>query len=198
MPEAGQRQLRRAQAAADRVLTLEHEHATPACASTIAAASPFGPEPTTIASGGTARTLDAARRPLPTVEYARYASAVRLILVRHAEAGPGQPDASALAHDAGREAAQRARGPARGRAAERRALEPAAARPRDRDADRRGRRRRRSRSTTASRRAPTLDDVRAAVAGRGETSSSSSATSPICGEIVLALTGEQVRFSTGS
>jgi len=120
---------------------------------------------------------------------------VRLILVRHAEAGPGQPDAQRSLTPDGREAA---RALAAQLAEERpnavlsspllRAQETAApiaevaGVPLEID----------------ERLAPgaTVDDVRKVVAGRGETVVVV-AHQPDCGEIALALTGRQVRFPPG-
>ena len=64
-----------------------------------------------------------------------YASRVRVFLVRHAEAAPGEPDELRRLTSAGRDAAGRSASSCR-RTPDRRRLEPAAARERDRRPDR--------------------------------------------------------------
>jgi len=125
-----------------------------------------------------------------------YASRVRLFVVRHAEAAPGEPDHLRPLTKAGRAAA-------RSLAKElgtqdidavlssplRRARETA-----DEIAAAAG-----TQTAVDDRLAPgaTADDLREAVAGRGETVVVVG-HQPDCSEIVLELTGREVRFKTGS
>jgi phosphohistidine phosphatase SixA len=121
---------------------------------------------------------------------------VRLFLVRHAEAAPGEPDDLRPLTPAGRDAA---RALAQKLAREHpevvvsspllRARETAAA-----IAEASG-----VAAETDERLAPgaTADDLRAATAGRGETIVAVG-HQPDCTEIVFALTGEDVRFPVGS
>jgi phosphohistidine phosphatase SixA len=120
---------------------------------------------------------------------------VRLILVRHAKAAPGQPDELRPLTGEGRKRARELADQLRGlkpdavlsspllRAKETAAAVAAAA---GLEAD------------TDERLAPgaTVDDVRAAVAGRGETVVVVG-HQPDCGQIALALTGREVPFPTG-
>ncbi len=121
---------------------------------------------------------------------------MRLFLVRHAEAAPGEPDdlrpLTAAGRDAARKLACRLAGEhpeavvsspllrARGTAS---AIADAAGIEAEAD----------------ERLAPgaTADDLRAAAAGRGETVVAVG-HQPDCSEIVLALTGREVRFKTGA
>jgi phosphohistidine phosphatase len=121
---------------------------------------------------------------------------VRLFLVRHAEAAPGEPDDLRPLTPAGRDAA---RALAQKLAREHpevvvsspllRARETAVA-----IAEASG-----VAAETDERLAPgaTADDLRAAAAGRGETIVAVG-HQPDCTEIVFALTGEEVRFPVGS
>jgi phosphohistidine phosphatase SixA len=121
---------------------------------------------------------------------------VRLFLVRHAEAAPGEPDdlrpLTATGRDVAREVGARL-------ASERpeavvsspllRARETAAA-----IAEASG-----LEAEADERLAPgaTADDLRGAIAGRGETVVAVG-YQPDCSEIVLALTGSEVRFAPGA
>jgi phosphohistidine phosphatase SixA len=120
---------------------------------------------------------------------------VRLFLVRHAEAAPGEPDdlrpLTSAGRDAARELAQRLAGEHPEAVVSSpllRARETAAA-----IAEASG-----VAAETDERLAPgaTADDLRAAAAGRGETIVAV-CHQPDCSEIVLALTGEEVRFPAG-
>jgi phosphohistidine phosphatase len=120
---------------------------------------------------------------------------VRLILVRHAEAGPGQPDALRSLTPEGRAAA----GELAARLAEER-IDAVLSSPLLRAcetagpiADAAG-----VVLETDERLGPgaSVDDVREVVAGRGETVVVV-AHQPDCGEIALALTGRRVRFPPG-
>ena len=121
---------------------------------------------------------------------------MRLFVVRHAEAAPGDPDELRPLTDAGR-AAARALGD---RLAEQsldavlsspllraRETAEAIARPAGLVAE----------PTSGSRRAPTPTTVREAVAGRGD-AVVTVGHQPDCSEIVLALTGERVSFEPGA
>ena len=121
---------------------------------------------------------------------------MRLFLVRHAEAAPGEPDDLRPLTSAGRNTAREL---AQRLAVEHpeavvsspllRARETAAA-----IAEASG-----VAAETDERLAPgaTADDLRAAAAGRGETIVAVG-HQPDCTEIVLALTGEEVRFPAGA
>jgi phosphohistidine phosphatase len=120
---------------------------------------------------------------------------VRLILVRHANAEPGEPDALRPLSAAGREQARElgdeiaARGPdAVVSSPLLRARETAAPIARAAGVE----------LQVDERLAPgaSLDDVRAAVAGRGETVVAVG-HAPDCDDVVLALTGRAVHFPTG-
>jgi phosphohistidine phosphatase SixA len=121
---------------------------------------------------------------------------VRLIVVRHAEAGPGQPDAQRSLTAAGREAARELAA----RLAEERpsaVLSSPLLRARETAtpiAEAAG-----VAVEVDHRLAPgaDADDVRAVVNGRGETVVVVG-HEPDCGEIVFALNGEQVRFRPGA
>ena len=121
---------------------------------------------------------------------------MRVFLVRHAEAAPGDPDELRPLTGGGPSHRADARRAARGRAARRGRLEPVAPRPRDRRADRQAAR---LAAETDARLAPGADAqaLRAAVAGRGETVVAVG-HQPDCTEIVLELTGEQVPFAPGA
>jgi phosphohistidine phosphatase len=120
---------------------------------------------------------------------------VRLILVRHAKAAPGEPDELRPLTGKGRKTARELGDQLRGlkpdavlsspllRAKETAAAVAAAA---GLEAD------------TDERLAPgaTVDDVRAAVAGRGETVVVVG-HQPDCGQIAFAVTGREVPFPTG-
>jgi phosphohistidine phosphatase len=120
---------------------------------------------------------------------------VRLFLVRHAEAAPGDPDALRPLTPAGRDAARQL---AATLAQEHpdavlsspllRARETAAAIAGAAGLE----------AETDDRLAPgaTTDDLRGAVAGHGDTVVAVG-HQPDCSEIVLALTGEEVRFPAG-
>src|SRR5262249_47047007 len=122
-------------------------------------------------------------------------SGVRLILVRHAEAAPGQPDESRPLTAAGREVARELAARLTAERPDAVLCSPLL----------------RARETAApiaeaagvalqpdERLAPgaDADDVRAAVAGRGETTVVVG-HQPDCSEIVLALTGREVGFPPG-
>jgi phosphohistidine phosphatase len=121
---------------------------------------------------------------------------VRLFLVRHAEAAPGEPDDLRPLTPAGRDAARALAQKLAGEHPEvvvssplLRARETAVA-----IAEASG-----VAAETDERLAPgaTADDLRAAAAGRGETIVAVG-HQPDCTEIVFALTGEEVRFPVGS
>jgi phosphohistidine phosphatase SixA len=121
---------------------------------------------------------------------------VRLFLVRHAEAAPGEPDDLRPLTSAGRDAARALAQRLAGEHPEAvvsspllRARETAAV-----IAEASG-----IAAETDERLAPgaTADDLRAAAAGRGETIVAVG-HEPDCSEIVLALTGEDVRFPAGA
>jgi phosphohistidine phosphatase len=121
---------------------------------------------------------------------------VRLFLVRHAEAAPGEPDDLRPLTPAGRDAARALAQKLAGEHPEAvvsspllRARETAAA-----IAEASG-----VTAETDQRLAPgaTADDLRAAAAGRGGTIVAVG-HQPDCTEIVFALTGEEVRFPVGS
>ena len=121
---------------------------------------------------------------------------MRLFLVRHAEAAPGEPDDLRPLTPAGRDAARALALRLAGEHPEAvvsspllRARETAAA-----IAEASG-----VAAETDERLAPgaTADDLRAAAAGRGETIVAVG-HQPDCTEIVFALTGEEVRFPTGA
>jgi phosphohistidine phosphatase SixA len=121
---------------------------------------------------------------------------VRLFLVRHAEAAPGEPDDLRPLTPAGREHARKLGEKLATESPEAVLTSPLL----------------RARETAAAiaeaagiapeadeRLAPgaTADDLRAAATGRGETVVAV-AHQPDCSEIVLALTGREVRFSPGA
>ena len=123
-------------------------------------------------------------------------AAVRLILVRHAEAAPGEPDELRTLTDAGRTVARALAERLRDEGltavlcspllrARETAVAIAEAAGLDAEAD--------------ERLAPgaTADDLRSAAAGRGETVVAVG-HQPDCSEIVLALTGERVPFDPGA
>ena len=121
---------------------------------------------------------------------------MRLFLVRHAEAAPGEPDDLRPLTPAGRDAARALAQNLAGEHPEAvvsspllRARETAAA-----IAEASG-----IAAETDERLAPgaTADDLRAAAAGRGGTIVAV-CHQPDCTEIVFALTGEEVRFPVGS
>ena len=121
---------------------------------------------------------------------------MRLFLVRHAEAAPGEPDDLRPLTSAGRDAARALAQRLAGEPPEAvvsspllRARETAAV-----IAEASG-----VAAETDERLAPgaTADDLRAAAAGRGETIVAVG-HEPDCSEIVLALTGEEVRFPAGA
>ena len=125
-----------------------------------------------------------------------YASRVRLIVVRHAEAAPGEPDHLRPLTDAGRAAARALGEQLAGESIDAIVSSPLV----------------RARETAEAiaqaaglqielddRLAPgtTVDDIRTAIQGRGETVVTVG-HQPDCSEIVLALIGREVRFPPGS
>ena len=124
-----------------------------------------------------------------------YASRVRLFVVRHAEAAPGEPDHLRPLTEAGRAAARGLAGRLADESIDAVLSSPLLRARQTADAIAQ------AAGTTAEvddRLAPgsTADDVRAVVAGRGETVVTVG-HQPDCSEIVIALTGEEVRFPPG-
>ena len=117
-----------------------------------------------------------------------------MIVVRHAEAAPGEPGRGPAADRAGPRGGAPARRAPRGAEARRGRLEPAPPCPGDGRGDRRGGR---VEAAVDDHLVPgaDADDLRAAVAGRGETVVAVG-HQPDCSEIVLALTGRSVQFPT--